>query len=460
MSADTSSSLPEELLDLCCSYATPSSLCSLRLTNRHWHRSATNHLFSHITVKSSKENGGQWRPILDSPLISAVTSITFYTTDPTTYDSDEWDSDDYAASSESQEYNAGPYAMDENFEHILGHVGLFPNMQKIEMRFHWKCSFLRHIGEHETEYFRLCILRDLMQAINHQNHPAHKVHSLSIHNLQADIDYDLTDSVNFKKVVSQLKSLHLHIATQFEEDPSDKFNNDGGSHACFEEDLKDGWLDPVQNNLVSLSLSADINWGYYPHFQMEPENVYFPKLRVLSLGDVTFWQSSQLDWILSHKALRSMTLNDCRIIHASRMYCRGPGRQAPRYIDFSPDMNLRCWTNDDRWHMYFRRIKDELPQLTYFGVGTSLGHPDRVTHTVDRSTAPIAVDRTRYCLFDVNHGSGWSYPVLGSSETSQLCYQGDWAEGPRHPPDCNEEDRAALKELLLTVENRRRGKRI
>lgn len=55
-------------------------------------------------------------------------------------------------------------------------------------------------------------------------------------------------------------------------------------------------------------------FGFRP--KLDLSQIHFPRLKSLVLGNFTFFQDSQLEWILSHGAtLSELSLDDCMILY-------------------------------------------------------------------------------------------------------------------------------------------------
>ncbi|KAH9225019.1 hypothetical protein DL95DRAFT_378681, partial [Leptodontidium sp. 2 PMI_412] len=86
----------------------------------------------------------------------------------------------------------------------------------------------------------------------------------------------------------------------------------------FFDELAETWLKPAQPNLTSLTLHADVLWGYIPECDLR--SVHFPNLRKLELGLYTFSHDWQLDWICSHTTLQVLIMDRCSIVSYAQAY--------------------------------------------------------------------------------------------------------------------------------------------
>lgn len=74
----------------------------------------------------------------------------------------------------------------------------------------------------------------------------------------------------------------------------------------------------MADNLTHLTLKFDQEWGSLPG-QFDGRNLSFPKLETLVLGNYVLGRHDQLDWVLSQKTLKSLTLSDPRIVSHIRV---------------------------------------------------------------------------------------------------------------------------------------------
>lgn len=107
---------------------------------------------------------------------------------------------------------------------------------------------------HERTDYRENFFIKLLAALNHPEHPANKVHSLSIVYLQDLVNPEIATSPDFKAVLSRVDSLHLCVATEaYYPSPEDEISISEG-HVFFTYDLIKYWLKPLQAQLVHLKI--------------------------------------------------------------------------------------------------------------------------------------------------------------------------------------------------------------
>lgn len=486
--------LPDELLVLCCEHADMLAARALRSSCKRLVPLATKRLFSHVHLLPTTESAKKARAILeDKELMPLVTSISIQASlEEWDCNSDvhpNWDVPDYCAGdpeyAEDAEFGIEINGvLSRTFKDMLADVGLFTNLRRVELTFDWEVTSGGDddSGNHKewTEY-REPFFKNVLGALNHSDHPAEKVHSLSICNLHDLTNYDIMRSEDFKTVISRLDTLELSIATQEEDACPEREIEIPERHRFFGKDLIEFWLAPTQQNLVGLKIYSNCYWGYLPRCDFRP--LHFPRLKRLAFGNMTFTHDSQLDWIVSHEAtLESLTLDDCPIVHDAMMYSDLDSERCVKLNDdytLPSDGEKACWTYPSRWHDFFRKLAAGLPRLHRFGVGHGPwdgGHgEDRATAPFEAAaTLPAQLEAARYVIF--HGGTGpcpWIEPRAaidrfgdreGIPEKITVLDQYDscWDEDDDPPPpsypDCWDEDQEALDELMKVVERRRAGR--
>ncbi|KAK0335456.1 hypothetical protein LTR91_006316 [Friedmanniomyces endolithicus] len=433
--------LSEELIELCLEGLDTGALQNLRLVNRFFNPRASKLLYRHVTVYCTEHSVQNARLILDrdhlNPLIE---SLTLHTCDP------ELCPDIYEPG------NEGGAELSEEYESLLGDVGRFRGLRAVELKFSRQCAVEPvDQGEKtvwESTEFRTKALTALVQGLNHEEHPATKVHNLTIECLQDVVDQTLARSHDFKAVLSRLDSLSLLIISEFDPDYDldlpDFYRAE--PYRFFGNDLRQYWLEPTREKLTHLKLHGKMDWGYLPYCNLP--DLHFPKLRSLSLGRMTFTHDWQLDWIASHRStLSSLTLDHCQIVHGANVSMQ---LRADRYPKLQPCESAKediihggQWTYDTRWHDYFRRLNDALPHLKRFNV--------------NHSAFAMKTTSSRYYIFDqTSVPDGWinAEPRKTIADKVVMEYDCSWDEPPPYP-DCEKEDSEALAELMEAVRGRR-----
>ena len=451
--------LSDELLDTICHYAEEDSLRAMRLSCITICRIATKHLYRHVKLWPTNASAERYLCILeDSRLNPLVRSISISTCiHPITKD--------------HMDVRDEETAISESLKCMLHNIGQFQNLRHANLKFASECAgsggaraHWQHGAKHvkETVKFRTEVLNMLLESLYDRQHPATKVCGLSIENLQDLVTTNVNLSKAFQAVMSGLNSLSLQIATGCDHryGPRTIDIEAEEAHRFFGTELKQYWLQPVQQHITHLKLYADIYWGYFPLCDLRDLN--FPNLNGLALGNMTFTHDWQLDWITSHAStLQTLTLDDCPIVHACRMYAtRGPDREPPKREEYNKEFGESVWFYEARWHDYFHRIQSELPMLKYFGCGH--GPWKQYKQLEEAFSLPAVVFRTRYIIFDAGTGpSPWTEAIDErrpmrngkATEGSRAYYSCCWIGQPQYP-DCEDEDWTALCSLLAVISRR------
>lgn len=199
-------------------------------------------------------------------------------------------------------------------------------------------------------------------------------------------------------------------------------------------------------SLQKLSLYSSFYWGFYPRANLD--GVHFPHLKSLALGQFSFVDDKQLDWILAHSStLQELYLDDCTIlvgvaIHDSQLKdskCQIPESD----MELKEENGLREFHHayPRRWHDYFSSIQEGLPNLLEFGFGVSASWDEYVLPFETEKEIVPALMRARYMAFEGGLGPS---PFVGRKSFLDMNPESEW-------PDCDEEDRRALKELYQSI---------
>lgn len=368
------------------------------------------------------------------------------------------------------------------FKTMLGDIGLFQNLRRVELKFDWNVAGPTGNDsghERESTEYREKFFNGVLRALNHPEHSASKVHSLSICNLQDYSNYEILRSEDFKAVTSRLDTLELSIATEEDEGSPENSIDLLERHKFFGKDLIEFWLAPLQQNLVRLNIYSNCYWGYLP--KCDFRSLHFPRLRGLTFGNMTFTHDWQLDWIISHgSTLESLILDDCPIVHDAMV---GERLDAERYVELEDDYSIprlgesgAMWTYDSRWHDFFRKLAIGLPYLRRFGMAHgpwySCWGEDNATPAFEASDSlPARIEAARYVIMSSGTGpSPWIEPEganYDSDRTAKITklenqYECCWDldDDPPLPsyPDCWDQDQEAFDVFMAAVEGRRATK--
>lgn len=216
-------------------------------------------------------------------------------------------------------------------------------------------------------------------------------------------------------------------------------------HEFFTRLLPSIWHKPAMGSLQNLALYSTFYWGAYPRVNLD--GVHFPRLKSLSLGHFSFVDDKQLEWILEHSlTLEELYLDDCPIMIALRLLtesdlsnCQIPKSDLEQKGE--DDMPEFHFTYPRRWHEYFSSIQKGLPKLRRFGFGVSESW-DRWVLPFENENAIIpALMQDRYLVFDGGIGPS---PFVEQWDYLEMNPGGEW-------PECDEEDKSALKELYAKI---------
>ena len=477
--------LPDELLVLCCEQLDMFATRALRLTCKRMMPMASKRLFSHLHLLPTTESANKARAVLENKALMPLVTTILIKTSPEDVEHLTWDIEDWADDDpEDPDFEEHGIEIDGEVSHVfkalLNDIGLFKNLRRLELKFDWEVVGLHgdDSGNHrEWLEFREPFLRSVFGALNHPEHPATKVHSLSICNLHDVSNYETLRSDNFKEVLSRVDSLELCVATEEVSACPESEIELPERHQFFGKDLIDLWLAPVQQNLVNLKIYSNCYWGYLPKCDFRP--LHFPKLKSLAFGNMTFTHDWQLDWILSHgNTLESLTLDDCPIVHDAMIT---QTLDAERYVQLQDDKSLQwdpenetTWSYTSRWHDYFRKMTIGLPSLQKYGMGhgpwdCGIGEDNTTPAFEAAASLPARLEVGRYVIFHWGTGPGqWIEPAamndgddVATTKVTELdeqydsCWDGDDAPPPPSYPDCWDADQEAFDVFVAAVEKRR-----
>ena len=338
-----------------------------------------------------------------------------------------------------------------------------PGLNGSEVIFSDICSFKQEGREYQGDppqptSFRQDVLRlvlDLYDSIPQSG----QIRSLSLQGLQDVNDKNVVDSPSFKSLISKLKSLELHIATE-------DWDSNQDSNVWFPElheftaQLPATWLLPSAATLSRLTLFAnDTELGFFPRLDLR--GLEFPRLRHLAFGSIAFSHDWQFDWIIKHGAtLEELCLEECSIIYArytdtkldEEDYLNVTAFLTSRYgfglgedVD-TVEESFRYVAFERRWHHFFDRLALEMPRMCDFRFGSS--------HVIGRIVS--SVERTVYpgCGLLPRHLNGNMYRAINCGQHDSGIYKLGLERIPADVryqfefPECRSEDEAAFTRLL------------
>lgn len=330
----------------------------------------------------------------------------------------------------------------DDFYRALSSLHRLPNLTSVALHFGPHCHGAESAaansatqtlfsGTFESRERRLHVLRAFFEATAAHGRareldPASpRIRTLTIKNLQNDEEASdaLTTSAPFRDTMAHVRALHLHICTEWcEENPWA-----APEMQRFWPRLRRDWLAPVAHRLESLTLYSDNVWGVWPRF--DSAGLVFPRLESLALGSFAFGLDEQLDWLVSQKTLRRLSLDGCSI--CSRWEVEDDVYREPEddldalisrqlrmikpFIADDPD-GLEWWVlgYDGTWPQYFARIARELPELRDFRFSS---------RWCPKGDAPggSMPDRRADVVFDAREGLG-TPAVNAETDTRYVCY--------------------------------------
>jgi hypothetical protein len=299
------------------------------------------------------------------------------------------------------------------------------------------------------------------------------IDSLTVKHLQ---DYCEVKWPDFEQLHSRPRNLHILLTTWSDDACPDHDIELAPRHTLFNKDLNTYWLAPMQPQLTHLTLHCNTFWGIYPRWQ--PGTLHFPHLKSLAFGKWTIAFQWQIYFITSHaQTLEQLVLTNCPILHALRMTRRQRDNAWSTHLPgtsrgMPPTFNT---FSDLRWHTVLPELQSKLTQLKHFAM--SRGPPsNRLWNTrafsddeafADRYKLNPCIDSSRYAVFDFGNGpTEW---IDGDSECGMSWLQGksgfldsSWLDRETDEvvkrkidfPDCIEEDREALDNLLGSLRGR------
>ncbi|TLS27653.1 hypothetical protein PpBr36_04814 [Pyricularia pennisetigena] len=420
-------------------------LRNLRLTCRALHIVATRQLFRAVRLRPSDESAEKWGNIADSPTLRAHAREAIVD----------------SAMSEDVDPEE-PWEPPESWAAALGRLGDFPRVEAVALHFSSQCAaeagdfWDKEVAETESE--RSDVLDMVFCALACVNDlPDHGIRALSVKNLQ-NIVHEGADGEDFKSVVSRLKELHVSICTESDSAaPEHTITKSAVKSFWAPGGFVDKWLKPAAQSLTSLTLYCDAYFGLLPEF--DTCGISFPNLRALSLGNFNLAYDWQVDWIVSHKGLRTLWLDDCPIAHYFEVTYYGLEEFRTGELTKLPraGSSEEVYVSSLRWSDVLDKIREGLPELKDFRLAHGAWDVDQAFE--QRHDLGLDLLEKRYMAFNGGIGpsqwvecrEGYNIKPDGSYE-QYLCYQGAFDEEVLPPnvadPAVEEADKKAFARLL------------
>ncbi|RSL67591.1 hypothetical protein CEP53_002947 [Fusarium sp. AF-6] len=360
------------------------------------------------------------------------------------------------------------------FQTAINRITELPHLEALELRFSDQCHgvadpslFLDDTEEAES---RINTLKAVFGALDRRAaDPSNSVvRSLTIENLQNLPIPDFTKSNVFKNVMKDVNELHLSIATEYNEHGPDR-DVYKKERQTFEPFLQTEILAPIAQNLTTLTLKFDQEWGTAPG-KFDGRNLLFPKLESLTLENFIIGHHDHMDWVYAQKTLKSLHLKDLRIVShllveeesIDKWDLQTGDWKTWAYGAFGYESeNAKVFTFSDTWEIVFDSIRTSLPNLVDFRL---------YDHSIDNDLESFnkGVSRQRYMAFiewmlpspwieaqrngELDFGEGWPEDQVDDEKEKQMAAE----DATLNPARNNEEgDKRALNELLEAVKLRR-----
>lgn len=271
-----------------------------------------------------------------------------------------------------------------DFYHALAALPRLPNVSEVALRFTSDCfgagaasvAWANRCNEYifEDRERRATILDAFFKATaDHCRTKGNQaLQSLTVRNLQNTTCERATASDDFCETVKHLTALHLQICTEWDQENAYSLDE----MSTFWPHLRSRWLEPLADQLDTLTLYWDTRWGLFP--PMDIRDLHFPKLRSLLLGTYVFGLDEQLQWLLSHNTLRYLSLDTCvicsdwRVSNDPQDELRMANANIPVAVPFNPEAVYPEIGSEWefkyalRWPAVFDRLASELPELRDF----------------------------------------------------------------------------------------------
>ncbi|KAJ5800823.1 uncharacterized protein N7518_002891 [Penicillium psychrosexuale] len=420
--------LPSELLAIITSLSDTETLKALRLTNHMLCASATKNLFSTVSLFTEDISCEAFESIITHPQLKEYVhkirlNTVEFISDPDT-DNDELE----------------PPV---KWKELLLMLPNIPNLKSVVLRFDKYAAMGGDSWFYPSQSldYRETILEWLGTGLVSLKRPLEELgiqHQQKVTPLSEDL----------QQVLSTLSSLRLNVVHECDPACTEAELEKQEVREFYAHTLSSVWLKPTMGSLRKLSLYSDLYWGFYPKFSLE--GVHFPNLQSLTLGNFSFFEDQQVDWILSHSStLHELYLDDCTILFQVRL------SNVEYYIDDCPvPISKMKWQTSKhrwgeawhyhyprRWNEYFASFETGLPYLRRFAIGHNEAWDSGYNELPFEKELDLrpALMCDRYMKFDSGTGPSHFLDPRGGGEDRE-----DW-------PQCDDEDREGLKALYRKI---------
>ncbi|KAF7626505.1 F-box domain protein [Aspergillus flavus] len=421
--------LPGELLARVISHIDQSALKQLRQTCRTLAQFVSRELFHTVHLFPDEESYERVRNISNNTILRSLVRKIYINT---CYNDSEWGDPDCT--------------LTEPFKDAILQLKRFPNVQSTVLRFDKNCC----VDDDGVEMWR----SEWPQPPTYREEVLHvffswltsldvPIKELGICNLQDLTIKDTDTRAMMAKVLCGLQSLRLNIATEHHEASPEEDLEFPEPHEFFAE-MPFAWLKPTMGSLENLTIYCDNYWGFFP--KLDLKGIHFPRLKTLALGNFGFAQDAHVEWIVSHEAtLAELYLDDCTILYDVGITKENIGRcsfekteMEVRIREDCPSLSKHYRSYEKRWHDLFDTFRTRLPLLRHFRMGTTCWSDGMPFEKEANINIGLMNDRYMVCY----DGYGPSPYMTG---------RGNARDNEKVAPECDEEDRNALRLLLQSI---------
>ncbi|OJD14987.1 hypothetical protein AJ78_04709 [Emergomyces pasteurianus Ep9510] len=328
------------------------------------------------------------------------------------------------------------------FIKLLESLKIFPNLRNVNVLFDPSCELEVDYGDSpQSVDFRESMMKLVLSSLT--SLPQLPL-ALGLQNYQNVNPEDPETASMLKQVLGNLHSLRLGILNESCEGNGEYDLTYDQAH-IFTRELPSVWLQPASSTLRHLTLYSTLYFGFYP--KLDLQDIHFPNLQSLALGNYGFVHDTQLDWILSHgTTLQSLYMDDCAILYEVGIYNNNNSKDncyLSALTEMYPDFGKRSHSGpkyrasySKRWHDYFRAFQEGLPHLRHFQFGSSPSWWDDGGIPFEMEVEiQLRLNVERYFVFCDGYGPS--------------PYMERWIDDDTVPyPTCDEEDMEAFKALL------------
>ncbi|KAE8361241.1 hypothetical protein BDV27DRAFT_167134 [Aspergillus caelatus] len=397
--------LPRELLARVISYVDQSALKQLRQTCRTLAQFASQELFRIVRLFPDEESYERVHNISNDAILKSM---------------------------ESEDEDC---TLTEAFRDAIMQLREFPKVQSTVLRFDKNCCVDDDGVERwrdewpQTPTYREKVLSVFFSWLTSLDVP---IKELAIRNVQDRKIEHAEVRALMAKVLGSLQSLRLNIVTEHYEASPEEELEFPEPHEFFAE-MPSAWLKPTMGSLEHLTLYCDNYWGFFP--KVDLNGIHFPRLKTLALGNFGFVQDSQVEWIISHaETLTELYLDDCTILYDKT-------DMEIRIREDAPELSKHYRSYEKRWHDLFDAFRIGLPLLRHFRMGTTCWSYSGEGMPFEKETKiNIGLMNDRYMACYDGYGPS---PYMTGLHKPQ--------EYEKAAPECDEEDRNALRLLLKSI---------